>query len=292
MLVTLSLAFTAGLVSTVNPCGFAMLPAYLSYFMGLDENADSARSPAIRGLATGLVVSGGFFLIFGLAGALLVVGVRTVQSVIPWVALLVGVGVAGLGLVLLRGQYVNLRIPTIKRVSKDQSLSSVFLFGVSYAVASLSCTLPVFLSVVVGAFTTQSFIAGFAAFVSYGLGMSVVLMGITMALALGKDSLVRRLRGSARFVNRASGAILVLAGGFVVFYWSVVLFSGAENLNNFGVTRLVETASAWATQVISSYPIPLTLTVAAALVAVLVYGRRSGPVDESAEEREPATLAS
>ena len=30
----LALAFAAGLVATVNPCGFAMLPAYLSYFMG------------------------------------------------------------------------------------------------------------------------------------------------------------------------------------------------------------------------------------------------------------------
>ena len=33
-------ALTAGMVATVNPCGFAMLPAYLSYFLGVEGQAD------------------------------------------------------------------------------------------------------------------------------------------------------------------------------------------------------------------------------------------------------------
>jgi len=35
----IALAFTTGMLATVNPCGFAMLPAYLSYFLGV-ESAD------------------------------------------------------------------------------------------------------------------------------------------------------------------------------------------------------------------------------------------------------------
>ena len=38
----LALAFTAGMVATVNPCGFAMLPAYLSFFLGLEGDDDDA----------------------------------------------------------------------------------------------------------------------------------------------------------------------------------------------------------------------------------------------------------
>ena len=34
---SLTFAFTAGLVATINPCGFAMLPAYLSYFLWTEE---------------------------------------------------------------------------------------------------------------------------------------------------------------------------------------------------------------------------------------------------------------
>ncbi|MBA2575429.1 MAG: hypothetical protein H0V05_02115 [Euzebyaceae bacterium] len=37
MQVPFALAFTAGLVASVNPCGFAMLPAYLSFLIGSDD---------------------------------------------------------------------------------------------------------------------------------------------------------------------------------------------------------------------------------------------------------------
>ena len=74
----------------------------------------------------------------------------------------------------------------------------MFIFGISYAIASLSCTLPIFLSLLATTFTQTTFFAGFAAFIAYGVGMSLVLIGITVALALGKDTLVRKLRGMAR----------------------------------------------------------------------------------------------
>ena len=36
--VDLALAFTTGMVATVNPCGFVMLPAYLSFFLGVEQD--------------------------------------------------------------------------------------------------------------------------------------------------------------------------------------------------------------------------------------------------------------
>ena len=99
----LALAFAAGLVATVNPCGFAMLPAYLSYFMGIDE-ADQSRPAALRGaLVVGSIVSAGFLVVFGLAGILITAGFRVVIDLIPWVAIVVGVAVIGLGIALVRG---------------------------------------------------------------------------------------------------------------------------------------------------------------------------------------------
>ncbi len=41
-----ALALTAGMAATVNPCGFALLPAYLSAFIGLDDDdAGGTRRP-------------------------------------------------------------------------------------------------------------------------------------------------------------------------------------------------------------------------------------------------------
>ncbi len=253
MIPLLATAFTAGLVATVNPCGFAMLPAYLGYFLGLEK--DTGRATAVgRALRTGAVVSSGFLLVFGVAGMVIVAGVRSLTTVLPWIALVVGAGLTVLGIALLRGFYLTIRLPSI-RSRKDRSSGSLFVFGVSYAIASLSCTLPIFLSLVATTFTQTSFLGGLAAFVAYGLGMSLVLLGITVALALGKDSLVKRLRSAAKHVNRISGAVLVLAGGFIVWYWATVLGSGAGTLGDNPLVRFVDDLSASLTGLISDNPL-------------------------------------
>ena len=284
MLATLTIAFTAGLVSTVNPCGFAMLPAYLSYFMGLDHRETGRPAVVGRGLAIGTVVSAGFLVVFGIAGALLVLGLQTVRDVIPWAALAIGAGLLVLGIAMMRGYYLNIRVPTIRARTKEQTWFSIFIFGVSYAIASLSCTLPVFLSVVVGTFTQQNFIGGFAAFVAYTAGMAVVLIGITVALALGRDSLVSRLRSSGRYMNKISGAILVIAGGFVVVYWAIILAFGAENLNNFPAARLVEQISSAATRFIGDYPLAIAIVLGGGIAAAAWYARVRKPTPADGAE--------
>ena len=137
----LGLAFTAGLVATVNPCGFAMLPAYLSYFIGTDTDVSLSRSASLsRGLVVGTVVSSGFLAVFGLAGLLLTLGLQSLTDVLPWLALVIGIGLGVLGIAMIRGYYLNVRIPGIRGAKKERNLRSLFLFGVSYAIASLSCT--------------------------------------------------------------------------------------------------------------------------------------------------------
>ena len=266
MIPILLTAFTAGLVATVNPCGFAMLPAYLGYFLGVDEQDEKHTVTAIgRALRTGAVVSSGFLLVFGIAGAIIVAGVRSLTTVLPWVALVVGIGLVVLGITLLRGRYLTIRLPSI-RGKKDRTNGSLFVFGISYAIASLSCTLPIFLSLVATTFTQTTFLAGFAAFIAYGVGMSLVLIGITVALALGKDTLVRKLRGTAPYINKISGVVMILAGGFIVWYWATILRSGAGALGDNGLVRFVDGLSATLTTLISDHPLVAALVVLAVIL--------------------------
>ena len=84
MEIPFALAFTAGLVATVNPCGFAMLPAYLAYFLGLEGEARPlAARTILRALTVGAVVSAGFLTVFGLAGVLITLGVQAVVGALP-----------------------------------------------------------------------------------------------------------------------------------------------------------------------------------------------------------------
>ena len=61
---------TLGMVATVNPCGFAMLPAYLSYFLGLeDSEAEVPQASVAQAVQVACAVAAGFLAVFALAGA-------------------------------------------------------------------------------------------------------------------------------------------------------------------------------------------------------------------------------
>jgi cytochrome c-type biogenesis protein len=282
MTALLATAFTAGLVATVNPCGFAMLPAYLGYFIGLDDGEIDRRTALRRALVIGGVVSAGFLVVFGITGAVIVAGLRSIATYLPWVALIVGLGLFVLGVALLRGHYLNLRLPQMKGVRREHKYGAIFMFGVSYAIASLSCTLPIFLSLVAGTFTQSSFFGGFAAFLAYGAGMSIVLLGITLTMALGKDSLVKRLRSASKHVNKISGVVLIIAGSFIVWYWATVLLSGADALSTNGPVRFIDNLSSSVTSIVAANPLVTVLVLVAVIgagVAIAFFRRPTEDVD-------------
>lgn len=230
----LLLAFAAGLVATVNPCGFAMLPAYLSYFMGLDEGSDadtgddaSSASSVGQALRVGAIVSLGFLVVFGVTGLLINAGVRSIIDWIPFVALAIGVVMVVLGIAMWRGYELSIGFLKVEGGTNSRETKSVFTFGVSYALASLSCTLPVFLSVVVGSITGASFVAGLATYLAYGLGMSTLLIALTLAVAFAKQGVVRRLRSVLKHVHRISAAFLIVAGVYITWFWLDDLTSDA-----------------------------------------------------------------
>ncbi len=279
-------AFAAGLVATVNPCGFAMLPAYLSFFMGSGEEDSGSVFRALR-IAGVMTIS--FLTVFGIAGLLLAIGVHSVIDAIPWLALVVGVGVVWLGLHILRGGAIAVVVPGPGKVNRR----SVFLFGGSYAIASLSCTLPIFLSLVVGSIATAAVWESVVLFLAYALGMALVIAAITVGLALGRDRLVRLIRGASRWMPVVSGLVLVSAGGFIVWYWATVLASGSLALADVAVVRWIDTLSAS----VASFVRDNVWMVGAGLLAGIGLGwlaLRRGSNDDAAEEvfAEPVSTRS
>lgn len=281
------LAFTAGLVATVNPCGIAMLPAYLSYFLGVGDDADRGSARSIgRALTIGAVVSAGFLLVFGLVGVLITLGIREVIDALPWAALVVGAGIAVLGVAMLFGFELSVNLPKAGSGASRRGYGSMFTFGVSYAVASLSCTLPIFLAVVAGTIPTLSLAAGIATFLVYGLGMSLVLVVLTLAVAAGQQSIVRRVRASAQYINRVAGGVLVLAGAYIVYFWATNLARGA--LEPSGLTIFVEQISSRLTNLIGGAPLLWGTGFAAVILAAAGYawwvtGQSQGTEAQTAE---------
>jgi cytochrome c-type biogenesis protein len=226
-------AFGAGIVAAVNPCGFAMLPAYLSLYLGNGEAGFEKRSSAarvLRALLIGGAVSLGFVLLFGVAGVVVAAGGSAILGAMPWVGLVIGAALVLMGLWMLAGRtlYSGVFERFAGRIGDPRAMSArgFFLFGLAYGLASLSCTLPVFLLVMGGSLAAGSFASGAGQFASYGLGMTSVLLVLTLALALFKGGVISRVRGMVPYVQPISAALLVLAGAYIIFYWWPVLAGG------------------------------------------------------------------
>jgi cytochrome c-type biogenesis protein len=232
----LSLSLSAGLVAAFNPCGFAMLPAYLSYFMGLEsEDETNPARNIFRGLKVALTLTAGFMLFFGTIGLLAstVVSRSAIESRIAWATLIFGILMIPLGIAMVAGFEPKLSLPRMSRGGDSRQLPSIFMFGISYAVVSLGCTAPVFFGTVVGSFTSRSVAEGTLVFVAYGAGMGLVIITLTLAMALARNEVALFYRRFLPYVNKVSGAFLVTAGLFLIFYgwWEIQVLSGDIETN-------------------------------------------------------------
>lgn len=214
----LAYAFTLGLVAAVNPCGFPLLPAYLVAFAGEPRGGAGWAKQTERGLLAGACVTAGFVLVFGALGLVVESGARLVLGWVPWVMLPLAAAMTVAGLLALLGRQVRLHLP-VPRIGSSAGPLSMAGFGVAYAVASLSCTLPLFLAGVAGSFTRLGFVTGAESFVAYALGMGLFLCVASLAVAYAGATVLRRAMPASRFVPRVSGGVLTLAGAYLVLYW-------------------------------------------------------------------------
>lgn len=205
------------MAATVNPCGFALLPAYLSAFVGIEHKGGRAGAVG-RALTVSLALTAGFILVFGTFGLVVSPLALRLEEYLPWATIVIGVGLIGLGVALLLGHQLKLNLPRFQKGGQDGTLPSMFLFGISYAVASLSCTIGPFLAVTTTTVRSESWIAGLGVFVVYGLGMGVIIAILTVAVALAKSGVVQRFRSALPMMNKIAGGLLLLAGAYVAYY--------------------------------------------------------------------------
>ncbi|MBV9847256.1 MAG: cytochrome c biogenesis protein CcdA [Kutzneria sp.] len=226
---TLLLALGAGMLATVNPCGFAMLPAYLTLVI-TGRGESPAGKPISRAVLASAAMTSGFVLVFGIFGVLIVPLAASVQRYLPVATVLIGLGLLALGLVMLAGKEPRVLLPKPKRGAPDQRLTSMFGYGLAYAAASLSCTLGPFLALVGTTLRGDGVFLGVAAFLAYAAGMGLVVTALAVVVALLGDTAAGRTRRILPYVTRIGGGLLVLVGGFVGYYgiYELRLLGGAE----------------------------------------------------------------
>lgn len=218
----LAFAFSAGMLATLNPCGWAMLPTFVSYYLGSRETEYEQKtfaSRAIEGLYLGLLVTAGFLAIFSAAGVVVSAGLRLIVEYMPLAALATGIALVLLGLWLLFGKSLPFSLPAPQiNNTHARNPKSAFLFGIGYAFASLSCTLPVFIAIVGASLTAAGFAAGATMFGAYAIGMATVLVGVALGAALLKGAVAQWFRKLLPYVYPISAVMLIFAGLYLVWY--------------------------------------------------------------------------
>lgn len=220
-------AFGAGMVSAVNPCGFAMLPVYLSLYLGAEESHFRQKSFFLRLLKAfwiAFVVTAGFALLFGVVGAIVSAGGSFLMGVMPWLAVVVGIGLFFLGGWMLLGNTLSFHffIAAAGKISDPRRMSVLgfFLFGLAFGAISMSCTLPIFLMVVGSSVAAGDFAGGLFQFGSYILGMGSVMLMLTLGITVVKEGVVvGTLRRIVPYVQKISALLLLGAGAYIVYYW-------------------------------------------------------------------------
>jgi cytochrome c biogenesis protein CcdA len=260
----IGLAFAAGLVAALNPCGFAMLPAYLLLVVRGQQSGEPSAAPrglasVGRALAATVGMALGFLTVFGLFGALTISAATTVQRYLPYATVVIGVVLVALGIWLLSGRELTALTPRplgprwAPTVRLRSRIVGMYGYGVSYAIASLSCTIGPFLAVTAAGFRGGSIVIGVAIYLAYVAGLTLIVGVLAIAAVTASSALADRLRRILPFVNRISGALLVLVGLYVAYYgvYELRLFNASANPHDTVITaagRLQGMLAGWVHQ--------------------------------------------
>jgi cytochrome c-type biogenesis protein len=236
------------------------------------------------------VLSGAFSGVLVLAGLVLAAGLRSLVHAVPWMVVAVGTGLVVAGVAILGGHSLGLRVTGRLRPNPTgggQGYGRVAAFGAGYAIASLSCTLAVLLSVATQATATANPLQVLAVFGALAAGATSALLALSLSVALAKGVIARGMRRLAPVMDTVSGVMLAGSGLYLVVYWLPSLLDDdarpggpiAEQVEN--VSRTITHFAAAHT---GAFAIGLAVAAAVAAGLTLTGGRRRSAGPPTREE--------
>ena len=222
----LSFSFVSGMLATVNPCGFVMLPVYISMFLSSKEKDVKKSNFVIKFLnifQISISLGLGFLIIFGAVGLAITAGLLFIQPILSWLSILIGFFLVGLGIYTFSGKNLYFSFPqklSYKiNISQDSKFKNFFLYGLSYGIASISCTLPLFIALISNAINSGGLTNGIKQFISYSLGMTSVILIITLFASFIKNFSFLKKTSLTKFYQYPAGLIITLVGMYLIIYW-------------------------------------------------------------------------
>lgn len=271
-LTALILPLVAGVLATFNPCGFALLPAYLALLTDAPSKASSVRN-ALR-FAAGMGL--GFLAVFSLMAVLLAPLLSAIVVFLPYVTLAAGVFLLLLGVLLLSGRDFKAWTPKVA-IAPSGSFASSIGYGLTFALVSLSCTIGPFIAVTGVSALSGSLVSTALSFLIFALGMFLTVLVLSLLVAVASSG--KAFRSFSAHVSKASGVLVILASLYVMYFafYEIRVANGSVAIDP--VVSKVSAVQAGLSSWLYSLPTPVFLIfpiLVTVVVSALLLWRRDG----------------
>lgn len=214
----LLLSLISGIFATFNPCGFAMLPAYLSLAI-LDPTQNLRKRESTRkALRFSFAMGIGVVSVFTLFALVIFPFSTAVQRYLPFVTIAIGTVILFMGFSIISGRSVLVRKLWSPHVSPTGTLVTYIGYGVSFALGSISCTIGPFLAVTSAALSTSNFVEILSTYVVFGLGIAITVAILALITATTNQAAIRHIRNTTRKIEWISGVLLLVVGLYLVYF--------------------------------------------------------------------------
>lgn len=209
-IVSLAYPFVMGVFVMLSPCGYALIPGYITYYLG----SEITVSRALKG---GIVSTIGLITVYAAVGASITVIGGLIKPYITLLTVFSGVMMIILGVLMI----ANVQLPLAYQVisSERKGLRGFFVYGIAYGLAAAGCTAPLFFSVVLLAFTRSGTFDGVITLILYAIGVGVPLIITSILVAMAKRPLLAKIQNLTPMLHKISGVVMILGGLYLIYLY-------------------------------------------------------------------------
>lgn len=165
-------------------------------------------------MTTRQAIQGGVICTIGLLSVFSVIGIITstvgsaIMKATPYFHLLAVIIIGVMGVLMLLGVGYPKFYLKIKATQRG-GLLGMLIYGVTYGLAALACSFPIFLSLILYSLTFGDFLDSILTFILFSLGMGIPLIATAILVSKTGHLLVRRITGATDKIQRISGIFLI-----------------------------------------------------------------------------------